>query len=406
MKELIRTYTEKYLNKNEIGFRLPGTIDLEEFWSHLQEARKKDAESIPLKDQKQNDFWFNITHLLQKRLHEIDADGRDSLFSAVKSEIAHEMIKESLIEEALSSSVIEGAFSTLKRARELAEGTKQPKDNSEQMVLNNFKAMRFIVENLGQDFSRELILELHRIVTENCLDDNAYAGKFRDDWVYVVDQNGQAIYTPPPADQIEPLINELVEWTNLDSEESFIHPIIKASIIHFYMVYLHPFFDGNGRTARALFYFYLLKKRYDFFKYFSISAIICKNRSSYYKAIKDVEDYGSDLTYFLLFMADTVLKAILEIRTKISEQYNREFFLDKIQALRIALNPRQDKFIKRFLLWSKKEVSIEKYEDLFKVVYQTARSDLLDLAKKHILRKTRSGKKFIFSLNYDLLNKP
>lgn len=401
MDKLIKTYIEKYLNKLEIGFRLPAEINLDEFWAKLQESRKKDSEVIPLKDQKQDHFWFNINHLLQKRLHEIDSDGRDSLFSAVKSDIAEEMVKDSLIEEALNSSIIEGAFSTLKRARELAEGTKQPKDNSEQMVLNNFKAMRYILENIHRPFSREIILELHKIVTEKCLDDQAFAGKFRNDWVYVVDQNGQAIYTPPPADQIESLIQQLIEWTNQESEESFIHPVLKASIIHFYMVYLHPFFDGNGRTARALFYFYLLKNKYDFFKYFSISAIICQNRPSYYKAIKDVEDLDSDLTYFLLFMSETVLKAIQEIRTKIAEQYKKEYFLGKIKDKNIALNQRQAKFIKKFLLWNRKEISIDRYMELFGGVYQTARSDLLDLVSKRILKKSKSGSKFIFLPNND-----
>ncbi|MFA6548333.1 MAG: Fic family protein, partial [Candidatus Margulisiibacteriota bacterium] len=212
---------------------------------------------------------------------------------------------------------------------------------------------------------------------------------------------GQAIYTPPPADQIERLIEEAVAWINQDTEGAFVHPILKASIIHFYFVYLHPFFDGNGRTARALFYFYLLKNRYEFFKYFSISAIIRENRSAYYKAIKDVEDFGSDLTYFLLLMADCVSKAISEIRTKIAGHYQKEYYLNKIKERAIPLSRRQGKFLQKFLLWGIKEVSIDKYLKMFDVVYQTARTDLYDLGQKQILKKEKKGKKFIFSLNCD-----
>lgn len=402
MQNLINTYLEKYLNKVEIGYRLPGEINLEQFWTKLQEVRREKAEKIELKDQKGQGFWLNVPHVLQKELHEIDSDGRETLFSAVKAEIANEMIKESLIEEALNSSVIEGAFSTLKRAKELAYKHEKPKDNSEQMILNNFYAMRFILENLNRPFSKELILELHKIVTEGTLEEGGYAGRFRDDMVYVVDGKGVAIYTPPPADRIEELIDNLIAWANHESEESFIHPIIKASAFHFYFVYLHPFFDGNGRTARALFYFYLLKNKYDFFKYFSISSIIRKNRAAYYRAIKDVEDYSSDLTYFMLFMADCIVKAIAEIREKIAGHYQKEYYLRKVKELKIELNQRQEKFLKKFLLWKPKEVAIGKYKEMHAIVYQTARADLLDLEKKRILNRAKKAKKFIFSLNLDL----
>lgn len=401
MKDLIKTYLDRYLNKLEIGYRLPEGVKLEQFWEELEKVRARNAEQTTLIDQNGKNFWYNIPHVLQKRLHEIDSDGRDTLFSAVKAEIAGEMIKESLIEEALNSSVIEGAFSTLKRAKELAYKRETPKDNSEQMILNNFYAMRFIVENVKRPFSREVILELHKIVTEKTLEEKDFAGKFRDGAVYVVDREGKAIYTPPPADQLVGLVDAMIDWVNRESDEAFIHPVIKASIIHFYFIYLHPFFDGNGRTARALFYFYLLKNRYEFFRYFSISSMIRKNRSAYYQAIKEVEDYNSDLTYFLLFMGDCVVKAIAEIKTKIAGHYQRDYYLNKIKELQIALNPRQESFLKKFLLWSAKEVSVRKYRELFKVVYQTARTDLLALEKAQILIKTRKGKKFVFVLNTD-----
>jgi len=399
MQGEIKTYLERYLNKIEIGYRLPAEIALEEFWGKLQEARKQSSEKVALKDQGDNNFWFNITHSIQRKLHEIDSDGRDTLFSAIRAEIANEMIKESLIEEALNSSIIEGAFTTLKRAKELAYRNEKPKDNSEQMVLNNFYAMRFIIENLNRPFSKEVILELHKIVTENTLEEKEFAGKFRNDSVYIVDNNGKAIYTPPSADQIDELVQEMIDWINQESEESFIHPVIKASALHFYFVYLHPFFDGNGRTARALFYFYLLKNKYDFFKYFSISSIIRKNRAAYYKSIKDVEDYEADLTYFLIFMADSILKAIAEIRGRIAGHYKKEYYLNKIKELNLLLSQRQGKFIKKFLLWGVKEVSIEKYKQMFGIVYQTARADLLDLETKKILIKEKKGKRFIFNLN-------
>lgn len=402
MDKYLKEYTENYLNKPEVGYRLPAEIKLEEFWPKLISFRKQKAEEAPLKDQAGSRFWYVMTHPLQKKLHEIDSYGRDSLYNMVKEEIESELIRESLIEEAFYSSVIEGAFTTLKKVKAMVEKREPPKDNSEQMALNNYNAMRFILENRGEELSNDIILKLHRIVTENTLEDQEYAGKYRDDVVYVMDEKDIVIYAPPTHDVIQPLMNDLIGWVNNENEKTFIHPIIKASILHFYFVYLHPFFDGNGRTARALFYYYLIKNKYEFFRYFSISSIISSTRGKYYKAIKDAEDYGSDITYLLIYMADAIMKAIIEIKDKISQHYRRDYILAKISEKRVALNERQEKFIKKLLLWKDKSINIKKYQEINGVVYQTARADLLDMADKNILTKSKKGKTFNFSINTDL----
>lgn len=401
MEDLLKQYTENYFNKVEVGYRLPPELKLEEFWEKLLAYRKQNAKVVPLKDQKENNFWYVMPNSLFKKLHEIDSYGRDSLYSMVKKEIENELIRESLIEEAFYSSVIEGAFSTLKRARELVAKKDTPKNNSEQMILNNFNSMRFILENQQREFSHELILELHKITTDKTLEDQHYAGRYRDDWVYITDTQGQIVYTPPAADKIPEAMQRLIDWIRIEKEEEFIHPIIKAAILHFYFVYLHPFFDGNGRTARALFYFYLIKNQYDFFKYFSISAIVNKNRGKYYKAIKDVEDYDSDLTYFLVYMVEAILRAIAEVKSKIAEHYQRDFYLARIREEKVPLNSRQEKLMRKVFLWKEKEIEIKKYQEVFGVVYQTARADLLDLVEKNLLKKTKKGKKFVFTLNFE-----
>lgn len=399
-EDFYKKFSEKqYLNKFEVGFRLPENIKLEDFWLATLKQRRGKSNSLPLNDQKGGSFWYITPQVLQKTLHEIDSYGRDSLYSLIKKEIENDLIKESLIEEAFYSSTIEGAFSTLKKAREMVQKRLPPKNNSEQMILNNFDAMRFILENKEKTFSEKLVLELHKITTKNTLEDPSFSGRFRNDWVYVTDSTGKTIYTPPPADQIKDNITKLVEWINIDSEDEFIHPLIKACVLHFYFVYLHPFFDGNGRTARALFYFYLIKNKYDFFKYFSISSIIEPSRKKYYKSIKDVEDFDSDLTYFLVFMIDCVLRAISAIKQKIKDHYQKDFFLNKIKEKNVQLNNRQQKFLSKFLLWQDKEIDISKYKTIFKVVYQTARTDLLQLEKEKILEKVKKGKKFVFIFN-------
>ena len=121
---------------------------------------------------------------------------------------------------------------------------------------------------------------------------------FRDKQIYVQDHvDGEIAHTPPDSELVEKYMEDLCEFAN--SEKPFIHPIIKASIIHFQIGYIHPFMDGNGRTARALFYWFLVKKEYTLIKNISISRAILNSRIQYDKAFLKTENDNNDMTYFI-----------------------------------------------------------------------------------------------------------
>lgn len=398
---LYKSFQDRYLNKIEIGFRLPGEFSLPEVWQEIQKERRSKAEPLTLMDEKGRNFWYVNTKPLQAKLHQIDSRGKDSLYSYIKPEIESELVFDSILEEAWASNIIEGAFTTHKRAKELVRRNLTPKDKYELMMKNNHQAMTFIIENLESDFSIDFILNLHHIITQDTLEDPEYAGKFRDDDVFIRDKTNTVIFKPMTAEKIEESFKNLVTWVNTQSDEDFIHPIVKASIIHFFFVYVHPFFDGNGRTARALFYFYLLKNRYDFFKYFSISALIAKQKEKYYKAIKEVEDYDNDLTYFLIYSADVVMKSIDEILDKIAKKYTSDRISKSLDLKGIYLNKRQNKLIKILIDQDHKNITTRRYEKIFKVSYGTARSDLNELSEKGLLQKMKLGKGFLYYTNFD-----
>ncbi len=392
---------ERYLTREEIGYRIPNTLSLEEVWKRVHDLRLRRSETLPFDDQENHPFWYVLTSVLQQKLHEIDSLGRDSIYSLVKEEIEFEMIKESLMEEAVFSSAIEGAFSTVKRLKEMVDQKKPPRDINDQMVLNNYWAMQFILAEKHRDLNVDFILELQKIVTEDTFDedDARYSGRFRDDWVYVKDKRDRVIYTPPPADRVVPAMEKLVGWVNQKDGGDFIHPIIKSSFVHLYFVHIHPFFDGNGRTARALFYFELIKNEYEFFKYFSISVAVQKAKGKYYKAIRDSETHEGDFTYFLLYMAETISESIQLVKSRIAHHYQKELVIDRLNKEGILLNDRQQKFVKRFFVMDQRVMTIKKYQDWFKVVYETARRDLDDLLNKKILIKGKQGKAFLYRPN-------
>ena len=399
MSELLNTYLINYYNKEEVGYRLSPEIKLDQLWPELVRFRQAKAEFLPFKDQAGKPFWFVLTPQLQEYLHQVDSRGKDSLYSVVKEEIRAELTEQALVEEAMFSSAIEGAFSTIARARELIIEGKEPKDTSDQMVANNGRVMRYVLEQREAPCSIELMHAIQRLVTEKTLEHEADAGRFRDGPIFVVNQRRETIYAAPPADTVQPSMDTLIQWINEGEQQPFIHPILRAAIIHTYLVYVHPYVDGNGRTARALFYWYLLKHRYEFFRYFSISSIIQETRQRYYKVLKDMEDHEADVTYVLLYMAESVVRAIDVILQRITERYRRDILFANIRERNIILNERQARFLKYLTVSKEKRGTIAKYQKDCKVVYETARRDLAQLETLGILAKGKQSHQFIYTLN-------
>ncbi|MDD2585083.1 MAG: Fic family protein [Syntrophomonadaceae bacterium] len=397
MIKYIKEFTdERYLNKKEVMYRLPAPLTINDFWPTLLEHRKQKSIETIFEDQRDRHFWFVLTEEIRKRLELIENEATKNTFSFVDKQTQHEAILNALIDEAFFSSVIEGAFSTKKKTAEMINKKLKPKDKSEQMILNNYFALEYILENLSAPIDEYMILKIYNIVTENTLAPDDIVEKYRNDYVYVMNNMGdRVIYQPPHHSQVQNLINELVAFINTDDGQ---HPIIKACIIHFYFVYIHPFFDGNGRTARAISYMYLLKNGYNFFKFFSISSVINSEKQKYYKALKDTEDYEADLTYFIDFYSRMILNSIARIEEKFAKEFHKKVIQVFLDRQNIALTKRQRKFIEFSIRSNKHIISIEEYQKKFKVSYETARTDLNHLTEYGLLKKSKQGKKYIYRL--------
>lgn len=394
LQELIDLYIKKYLNKKEVMYRLPSAISIDEFWPKLVRERKKLGTGIPLKDQGGQFFWYCLNDFLVERIKIIDDSGAKSLIQHVKQDIYEKIKVEALIDEAFHSSAIEGAFSTKKRTKEMVEKKSKPINRSEQMIINNYLALEFVLENLHKPLNEEIVLSIYRILTKDTLEPEDIVDKYRDDTVIVWDYSNQnQVYEGPPHTEVQSLMDDLFGF--IHTEDHF-HPVIKACIIHFYFVYVHPFFDGNGRTARAISYMYLLQKGYDFFKFFSISSVVREHKNKYYKAIKDVEDYESDLTYFLNYYADMMVDSILSVLKKLQKEYGRIALFDYLEQNEILLSKRQVKLLEKFIKSEKNFILIEDYRKQSKIAYETARTDLNELEALGFLAKFKKGKKYIY----------
>ncbi|MBR0033077.1 MAG: Fic family protein [Treponema sp.] len=146
------------------------------------------------------------------------------------------------------------------------------------------------------------------------MDNPECEGSFRkDDNIYVVNGiTGEVAHEPPSFSVVSQIIDEICFFANTDEE--FIHPIVKAIIIHFMIAFLHPFVDGNGRTARALFYWYMLKKGYWITEFLSISKIIYKKKRQYEKSFLYTEHDDFDLGYFIQYNMNVLKDALEELK--------------------------------------------------------------------------------------------
>ncbi|TEB13798.1 Adenosine monophosphate-protein transferase SoFic [Pelotomaculum sp. FP] len=399
-EHLFELYTNRYLNKKDIMYRLPSEIKLNEFWSELEKYRKARGQEVQLLDQQDHKFWF-CPIPYRENLGIIDQYAKKTISNHIIDKIIKDipasekaLIMDALIDEAFNSSVIEGAFSTKKRTKEMINKKAKPLNTSEQMIYNNYKALEYILENLHMSINDSTVQKIYKIITENTLDEESTVDKYRNDAVIVFDYANQTeVYEGPNYILVPKMMEDLFSF--IHSVDN-LHPVEKASILHFYFVYIHPFFDGNGRTARALSYMYLLHQGYDFFKFFSVSTVIKDQKSKYYKAIQDVEDYGSDLTYFIEFNTKMIITSITNVVKRLEKEYGKALLFDALKENGVFLADRQKKCLEYFIKTEKKYITIEEYIKRYKVSYETSRKDLNILESMDLFSKEKIGKKYVY----------
>ncbi|ABR56248.1 filamentation induced by cAMP protein Fic [Methanococcus aeolicus Nankai-3] len=316
-----------------------------------------------------------------------------------------------IIEESIASSQIEGAKTTTKMAKEVIKSGKKPKNNDEIMVYNNHVAMKYITNELkNKDFTIDEILKIHDLISKDLIE-NKYVGEFRtiDDVIVKDIKTNKTLHIPPNHELIEPLINELCNFAN--NKEDSTHPIIKGIIIHFLIGYIHPFVDGNGRTARALFYWYMLNSRYTIFEYLKVSEFINKSKGKYKNSYLYVEshkcdEYEGDLTYFIGYILDCIEKSINkfneELKVLENELKHNNIYNNLLNDLKNNnLNLRQLGILEEIIKNPKKKFTIKYIVNSYGVAYATARNDLNIFAEFGILQKKKAGKEFIYVPNID-----
>lgn len=401
-----QTINDKYIHWHNLQYlEPPEGLTIKDWWTSIKIARSGQLREIPLKDLKGLPFKCGMPDPMLEYLHKIDQNSSGIIETfdrdAINSKTQEKYMIHSIIEEAITSSQLEGATSTRKVAKEMIKTERRPRDKSEQMILNNYLTMRLIKDISKDELSIEVVLELHRKLTEHTLDADDAAGRFRnaneDIRVYDNMIDNEIVHTPPPAEELHNRIQGLCDFANGKTPSFYMHPVVRSIILHFWLAYDHPFVDGNGRCARALFYWSMLHHGYWLFEYLSVSQILRKAPSKYAMSFLYSETDENDITYFILYNLGVIIRSIDALHSYIATRSSKLRQIDRlIRNTNFNLNHRQIDLLQHALRHSDAMYTIKGHKNANNIVYQTARTDLIKLNQIGLFEIKQIGREIVF----------
>ena len=388
-------YTQKrYVPLDDIKYRLEKLGIPRQEWPELrqkiQALRKMGSIPFVFHSLGKN-FWYFPSDSITQKIHQIEARG-GKLYQLIqdRSPFEKEFLANATVEESISSAIYEGANSTRGQANALIASGKKARSKDEWMLLNNLEAMKWIKEHSQENLSHQTVLKIHEIVSKNTLerDDANFCGRFRNDRVFVGKHEGVR-HT-----NIESCLKEAID--SITHHPRFIHALIRGILLHYFIAYIHPFFDGNGRTARTLFYFKAIKNNLKFVELLSISADLKSHGKKYERSFELVKSHEMDMTFFIDFCLDSLLGALDTVEKKVD-------YLLSISKL--GFNSKQTALLQRMALDKYRGISIEEYAQAIGKSREVARQELQGLSEKKFLKRGKEGKKFVYKIDTVLLKK-
>lgn len=340
-------------------------------------------------------LMLGLTNRMQRLCHEFDMNfgGSWGDSSVIPAESRQQYLVSSLMEEAIYSSQMEGAATTRKVAKDMLRKKMSPRDKSQQMIVNNYQTINYIAEHKTDSLTPELLLHVHQLMTSNTLDSPDDSGRFRKNDDIVV-ENGithETVHIPPTYTEIPSFVKSLCDFFNETHSKVFIHPIIRGIIIHFMIAYVHPFVDGNGRTARAMFYWYMLRQGYWLTEYMSISRVIAKSKKAYEKSFLYAEADMLDIGYFVNYNLGVLEKSFKQL-----QEYIKRKQLDKNSANKFFklgnINERQAQILKMYYEDPALILTVKDLQVKFLVTPTTAKNDLMLLLERKFIKEIAFNK--------------
>lgn len=407
----------RYLHWNQFKWRVPSDRVVL-LWKVVKFKRQTQYSQIGLSDPQGQPFVYCTPASMEAMLYQITARAGGKVGAvggaAASDSIQDRFLISSLImEEAITSAQLEGASTTREVAKKMLEEEREPVDEDERMILNNYMLIKHAERCCSENLTVDMILEFHRIATTGTTGNNVVPGELRQaNDIFIDDGRGNIAHQPPDFSLLHDRLLKMCEFANQDHSgvagTSFIHPVLKAITLHFMIGYEHPFRDGNGRTARALFYWYMLKNEYALFKYLSISKVLKETPRDYGLAYMYTETDGNDLTYFFYHQLDTILTALNELGEYLdrkAREYERIELVLERTAWAAELGFIQKDLIKKAVKEPGRVFTAKEVANSYSVSENTARTHLAKLVDLKLLINAQSGRTKICIAPSDLAQK-
>lgn len=408
----------RYLHWSKFKWRVSDKANAVKIWKAVKLKRFSQYKKIGLQDEHDKPFVYCTPHSMEAILYQL-VKVLGGNVEAVADSPANTnlqdmyLVSSLMMEEAITSAQLEGASTTREIAKKMLEDERDPLDEDERMILNNYLLLKQAERFSKQDLSIDMILDFHRIATRGTKENNVVPGELRNsNDIYVEDGDDGIAHRPPNHELLVDRMQALCDFANQDHSGlngcDFVHPLIKAITLHFMIGYDHPFRDGNGRTARALFYWYMLKSDYTLFKYISISKLLKEKPKEYGLSYMYTEDDENDLTYFIYFQLEIISDAFEELKKYLDQKAN-EFkgiseTLEKTSWGNV-LNFIQKDLIKKAVKDPGRTFTAKEVANSYSISENTSRAHLKKLVSLKLLFSTKNGRTTIYIAPLELNSK-
>jgi Fic family protein len=371
------TYEGHYIHWDELQEITPDPKDLsnEGRWFGISVARAAlGFKKLPCRDQAGKAFQFLMPDIFWARLSQIDQKALQ--FASAPLIVNQESYSiQALMDEAICSCRLEGNTTTYAIAKEILLKKRQAKTPDEEKILRHYQALLFVQKNTSRPLSLEFIHEMLRS-SEN---------------------------EPILKENIEEPLSAICDFANQDDGKTatYVHPVVKAILLHFMIAALQPFLEDNGQFARLLFYWFIFRHNYKLIEYLSLSQIIQTSPTEYQKAFLYVETDNNDVSYFIDHQLKIISQAIETFYLHIAQEKTESEQIQQLLNHNKLVNKRQLNLIKQALKNPEHVFLIEEHRQLYDLSYQTARTDLLGLRDLKLLNQQKKDKAFVFVVPLD-----
>ncbi len=304
--------------------------------------------------------------------------------------------QEAIIRSAHSSTAIEGNRLSLEQVSDLAEGREiMATRKDKQEVLNYLKVLESIDKLTdGKKITEKNILAIHKKITKETLENPSDCGDYRNRYVVIENRlTGEVIFRPPSNKDVPRLMKDLTEWLNSPKAKA-LDPIIEAGIAHYEFVRIHPFIDGNGRTARVLATLILYLRGFDAKQFFCLDDYYDSDRPAYYRVLQSVDQKSLDITHWLEYFVEGVKVSIATVKERVIRLSSER--LRKTTKGQIALTERQMKIVE--FINQNGRITNRDIREMFKISDRAALKEIRKLADLEVIKTEGKGR----SLSYVL----